>query len=119
MGVDVGGYGGFDRIAGTAVKPIKAEYPHVTLRMVIPYHPAERPVEAPNCYDGTYYPDGLEGVPKRFRIAKANRLMTIPSIGWLPMYVTKPAIPESYSNMPNAEKRRGYFKCRTLQKLMR
>ena len=115
----VGGYGGFDRIAGTAVKQIKAEYPPVTLRMVIPYHPAERPVEAPNCYDGTCYPDGFEGVPKRFRIAKATRLMTIPSIDWLPMYVTEPAIPESYSNMPNAEKRRGYFKCRTLQKLMR
>ena len=59
----VGGYSGFDRIAGTAVKQIKAEYPHVTLRMVIPYHPAERPVEAPDCYDETYYPDGLEGVP--------------------------------------------------------
>lgn len=57
-----GGYGGFDRIAGAAVKQLKAEYPQISLKMVIPYHPAERPVEAPNGYDGTYYPDGLEGV---------------------------------------------------------
>ena len=65
----VGGYGGFDRIAGAAVKQLKAMYPHISLRMVIPYHPAERPIEAPDGYDGTYYTDGLEGVPIRFRIA--------------------------------------------------
>ena len=40
----VGGYGGFDRIAGAAVKQLKAEYPHISLRIMIPYHPAERPV---------------------------------------------------------------------------
>ena len=82
----VGGYGGFDRIAGAAVKQLKAEYPHISLRMMIPYHPAERPVEAPNGYYGTYYPNGLEGVPKRFRIAKANRLM-IDTSDWLIAYV--------------------------------
>ena len=59
----VGGYGGFDRIAGAAVKQLKAESPHFSLRMVIPYHPAERPVEAPNGYDGTYYSDGLRVFP--------------------------------------------------------
>ena len=82
----VGGYGGFDRIAGAAVKQLKAEYPHISLRIMIPYHPAERPVEAPNGYDGTYYPNGLEGVPKRFRIAKANRIM-IDTSDWLIAYV--------------------------------
>lgn len=82
----VGGYGGFDCIAGAAVKQLEAEYPHISLRMMIPYHPAERPVEAPNGYDGTYYPDGLEGVPKRFRIAKANRIM-IDTSDWLIAYV--------------------------------
>ena len=82
----VGGYGGFDRIAGAVVKQLKAEYPRISLRIMIPYHPAERPVEAPNGYDGTYYPNGLEGVPKRFRIAKANRLM-IDTSDWLIAYV--------------------------------
>ena len=82
----VGGYGGFDRIAGAAVKQLKAKYPQISLKMMIPYHPAERPVEAPNGYDGTYYPNGLEGVPKRFRIAKANRIM-IDTSDWLIAYV--------------------------------
>ena len=53
---------------------------------MIPYHPAERPVEAPNGYDGTYYPNGLEGVPKRFRIARAKRIM-IDTSDWLIAYV--------------------------------
>ena len=82
----VGGYGGFDRIAGAAVKQLKAEYPHISLRIMIPYHPAERPVEAPNGYDGTYYPNGLEGVPRRFRIARANRIM-VDTSDWLIAYV--------------------------------
>ena len=82
----VGGYGGFDRIAGAAVKQLKAKYPQISLKMMIPYNPAERPVEAPNGYDGTYYPNGLEGVPKRFRIAKANRIM-IDTSDWLIAYV--------------------------------
>ena len=82
----VGGYGGFDRIAGAAVKQLKAEYPRISLRIMIPYHPAERPVEAPNGYDGTYYPNGLEGVPRRFRIARANRIM-IDTSDWLIAYV--------------------------------
>ena len=49
----VGGYGGFDRIAGAAVKRAKQKYPDITLMLVLPYHPAERPTEAPNGFDGT------------------------------------------------------------------
>ena len=30
----VGGYGGFDRIAGAAVKQLKAEYPHISLQVL-------------------------------------------------------------------------------------
>ena len=36
----VGGYGGFDQIAATAVKRAKKEYPDITLMLVLPYHPA-------------------------------------------------------------------------------
>ena len=100
----VGGYGGFDRIAGAAVKQLKAEYPHISLRMMIPYHPAERPVEAPNGYDGTYYPNGLGGVPKRFRIAKANRIM-IDTSDWLIAYVYHEAS-NSWKFLEYAERRK-------------
>ena len=39
----VGGYGGFDQIAATAVKKVKKKYPDIALMLVLPYHPAERP----------------------------------------------------------------------------
>ena len=41
--------------------------------MLIPYHPAERPVETPPGFDGTFYPPGMESVPRRFAIVRANR----------------------------------------------
>ena len=56
----VGGYGGFDRIAATAVKRTKQKYPDITLMLVLPYHPAERAVPTPIGFDGTYHPEGLE-----------------------------------------------------------
>ena len=47
----VGGYGGFDQIAATAVKRVKKKYPEITLMLVLPYHPAERSIEKPPGYD--------------------------------------------------------------------
>ena len=82
----VGGYGGFDRIAATAVKKAKQQHPNITLMLVLPYHPADRPVETPNGFDGTYYPDGLENVPKRYAITRTNRIL-VDSCDWLVCYV--------------------------------
>ena len=82
----VGGYGGFDRIAASAVKSVKRDYPDISLMLVLPYHPAERPIETPYGFDGTYYPEGLEGTPKRYAITRANRLV-LDSSDWLICYV--------------------------------
>ena len=82
----VGSYGGFDRIAASAVKQAKRHHPEVTLMLVLPYHPAEHPVETPYGFDGTYYPEGLEMVPRRYAIMKANRIM-VDSSDWLIAYV--------------------------------
>ena len=82
----VGEYGGFDRIAANAVIKAKSRYPDITLMRVLPYHPAERPVEAPYGFDGTYYPDGLEKVPKPYAIVRCNKLMVSTS-DWLVCYV--------------------------------
>ena len=82
----VGGHGGFDRIVATAVKQAKKKYPDVTLMLVLPYHPAERPVEKPLGYDGTYYPEGLEKTPRPFAIVKANQIM-VDTCEWLVCYV--------------------------------
>lgn len=82
----VGGYGGFDRIAVAAVKEAKKRFSGITLMLVLPYHPGERTVETPFGFDGTYYPEGLENVPKRYAIARANKIM-INTSDWLIAYV--------------------------------
>lgn len=82
----VGGYGGFDRVAATAVKQVKQRYPEIILMLVLPYHPAERPVETPYGFDGTYYPEGMETVPRRFAIVQANKHM-VENVDWLIAYV--------------------------------
>ena len=41
----VGHYGGFDRLAASAVKEAKRFYPEVKLTLLLPYHPAERPIQ--------------------------------------------------------------------------
>ena len=82
----VGGYGGFDRVAAAAVRRMKQKHPDITLMLVLPYHPAERPTEAPEGFDGTYHPEGLERTPRRYSIVRANRIM-VDSCDWLVCYV--------------------------------
>lgn len=71
----VGHYGNFDRMAGRAVKLAKEKHPAVKLTLLLPYHPFDCPIPTPKGFDGTYYPNGLETVPKRFAIVKANEAM--------------------------------------------
>ena len=82
----VGGYGGFDRIAAGAVKQVKRRHPEIILMLVLPYHPAERPVQTPYGFDGTYYPEGMDTVPRRFAIVQANKHM-VDNVDWLVAYV--------------------------------
>ena len=91
----VGGYGGFDGVAATAIKRAKKKYPEFTLMLLLPYHPAERPIEKPPGYDGTYYLEGLEKTPRPFAIVKANQLM-VNTCDWLVCYV-----PHGASNSKN------------------
>lgn len=71
----VGRYGGFDRMAAQAVREAKKCRPEVRLMLVLPYHPAIRPTEAPKGFDGSYYPWEDECIPKRLAIIKTNRRM--------------------------------------------
>lgn len=68
----VGSRGDFDRMAATAVKRIKREYPDICLLLLLAYHPAERPVQTPPGFDSTYYPL-MGNVPQRVAICRANR----------------------------------------------
>ena len=69
----VGHYGRFDRLAAETVIAAKQTHPSVLLLLLLPYHPAERPVELPAGFDGAYYPPGMEMVPRKVSIIRANR----------------------------------------------
>ncbi len=86
----VGWRGRFDYLAGHTVRLLKREYPFITLTMLLSYHPAERPVEVPPMFDGTFYPPGMENVPRRYAIARANRYM-IDHVDYLVAYAWYPS----------------------------
>ena len=60
------------------------------MTMLLPYHPAEREVILPSGFDSSLYPPGMENVPRRFAIARANRWM-VEHCTHLVAYVTHPA----------------------------
>lgn len=86
----VGNYGGFDHMAAKAVIAAKKQYPDITLSMLIPYHPAERPIEPPQGFDNTFYPPGMEKVPRKIAIVRANRYM-VDHVDYLIAYAWHPA----------------------------
>lgn len=71
----VGKYGHFDTLAAKCVKAAKKRHPEVTLTLLLPYHPYDRPTPTPPGFDGTFYPPRMETVPKRAAIVRANRYM--------------------------------------------
>ena len=66
----------------------KKEYSHIKLYLLAPYA-LNQNREAPEGFDGTFYPEGLEKVPMRYAIVQANRciiqnsdyLISYPGIG--------------------------------------
>ena len=71
----VGHYGGFDGLAAQAVKEARERHPEIRLTLVLPYHPAIRPISTPKGFDGTFYPWEDEKIPKRLAIIKTNQRM--------------------------------------------
>ena len=47
----------------------------MTLTLLLLYHPFDQPIPTPPGFDGTFYPPGMETVPKRAAIVRANRYM--------------------------------------------
>ena len=82
----VGRYDGFDGLATIVVKKLEEKYPAISLVLLLPYHPEEQHVELPPGFDGPYYPEGMEGIPRRYAIVGANKRM-VDSCNWLVCYV--------------------------------
>ena len=69
----VGQYGKFDYLASKCINEAQKKHPHILLTMLLPYLPFEQKTELPQGFDGSLYPEGLESVPRRFAIVRANR----------------------------------------------
>lgn len=86
----VGHYGNFDKLAAQAVIAAKEHHPEISLLLVLPYHPAERTIQTPTDFDSTYYPPGIENVPRRFAITRANQYL-VDHTDYIIAFVTHPA----------------------------
>ena len=70
----VGKYGNFDHIATRAVLEAKRNHADVTLTLLMPYYRTDAD-PLPDGFDGSLFPDGLEIVPKRAAIMRADQYM--------------------------------------------
>ena len=86
----VGHYGGFDCLAAKAVIAAKQRHPNISLLLLLPYHPAEQSIEIPVGFNNTYYPPGMEKVPRRLAIVRANRYV-VDHVDYLIAYAWHPA----------------------------
>jgi hypothetical protein len=82
----VGSHGGFDQLTAKALCEAKQLHPNIMLSLLLPYHPFERSMELPIGFDNTYYPPGMETVPRRYAIVRANRYV-IDHVDFLIAYV--------------------------------
>ena len=71
----VGHYGGFDRMAAGCLAEAKALHTEIRLVLLLPYHPAERSFDLPRGFDASFYPPGMENVPRRLAVVRANEYM--------------------------------------------
>ena len=71
----IGRYGDFDHMAAQAVKNVKRQHPGIRLTMLLAYYNPQKPTPLTEGFDGSLFPDGLEFVPKRCAIMKANLYM--------------------------------------------
>ena len=58
--------------------------------LLTPYHPSERKINLPKGFEVSFYPPGMERVPKRLAIVRANKYM-IEHSDYLIAYVWHPA----------------------------
>ena len=102
----VGRYGGFDALAASAVKRAKNRHPDVRLVCLRPYHPAERPEKTPSGFDGSFYPPGMERVPRKLAIVRANRYM-VDNSDYLIAYACYPGNARELLEHAQARERKG------------
>ena len=71
----VGHYGLFDSLVTSALREAKKLHPKIKIYLLLPYHPTLQAIKTPKDFDGTFYPNGMETVPKPYAIVQANHYM--------------------------------------------
>ena len=87
----VGGYGEFDRLAAKVLRVAKDNHPQITLSLLLPYHPSERPIKKPEGFDATVYPPGMETSPAGWRLYEPTAMLSTMSISCLLTHGTQEA----------------------------
>lgn len=110
VGEFVGGrYGRFDMLAACAVKRAKIRHPDVRLVYLRPYHPVERSEKTPRGFDDSFYPPGMERIPRKLAIIRANRFM-VDNCDFLIAYVWHPGNARDLVEYAQGNKRRGLLR---------
>ena len=86
----VGYHGNFDFFSRDAVAALKKTYPQIRLYLLTPYDAPKGFYRQTEAFDSSIYPPGMENVPKRFAIVRANRYMVAHS-DYLISFVYQPA----------------------------
>lgn len=110
----VGRYGRFDGMAARAVKEAKKRHAEVHLLYLRPYHPAERPDETPDGFDGSLYPPGMERVPRRLAIVRANRYM-VDHCDFLIAYAYRPGNSRKLLEYARRREQRGFMQVTAIE----
>lgn len=108
----VGHYGNFDSLVISVLKEMKKKYTDIELYLLCPYALNQKR-ETPEGFDGTFYPEGLEFVPKPYAIVQANRYM----IEHSDFLIANPGIGNSRKIVEYAQRRekKGLIKVTLLQ----
>lgn len=112
----VGNYGGFDRLAAKAVIAAKQTYPEIKLFLLLPYYPSDKSVTLSPGFDGSFFPPGMETVPKRLAIVRANRYLTDHS-NFLIAYAWRPGNSKKLLEYAQAREKRELIKVSVLKKI--
>ena len=108
----VGAYGRFDSLAAQAVRRAKKQHPDTLLFYLRPYHPSERP-HTPAGFDGSFYPPGMETVPRKAAIVRANRYM-VDNSDFLIAYAWHPGNARELVEYAQRRERRGLLRVNVL-----
>lgn len=103
----VGNHGHFDALAAEAVISAKERHDGLQLYRLLAYHPAERTVDLPKGFDGSYYPDGMQRVPHRFAIDRVNRIAATES-DYIIAYAIYPGCAKNISDYAIRQKGAAY-----------